>query len=119
MSNGSTLSPVSEILHAYWRSDRWLLLVVVAVVLISSATSVATPYVFSCLIDRLPREEDMSVLAWGFAGYAVLLGVASVLQRMLQYLSFMTAENLGFIAATGFFDRILRKTAAFFLSTIP
>ncbi|MCP1909745.1 hypothetical protein A6X20_16245 [Bradyrhizobium elkanii] len=97
MSNDSTLSPVFEILHAYWRSDQWLLLVVLAVVLISSATSVAAPYVFSCLIDRLPRE-DMSVLAWGVAGYAVLLETASALQRMLQYLSFMTAENLGFIA---------------------
>ncbi|WP_407119515.1 ABC transporter ATP-binding protein [Bradyrhizobium sp. LMG 9283] len=119
MSNDSTLLPISEILHAYWRSDRWLLLVVVAVALISSASSVAAPLVFSCLIDRLPREGDMSVLAWGFAGYAVLLGVASALQRMLQYLSFMTAENLGFIAATGFFDRILRKTAAFFLEHNP
>ncbi|WP_245471340.1 ABC transporter ATP-binding protein [Bradyrhizobium genosp. SA-3] len=119
MSNDSTLSPISEILHAYWRSDRWLLLVVVAVALISSATSVAAPYVFSYLIDRLPRGRDMSALAWGFAGYAVLLGVASALQRMLQYLSFMTAENLGFIAATGFFDRILRKTAAFFLEHNP
>ncbi|WP_246740506.1 hypothetical protein [Bradyrhizobium sp. LCT2] len=49
----------------------------------------------------------MSALAWGVASYAVLLGIA--LQRMLQYLSFMTAENLGFIAATRVFDRILRK----------
>ncbi|WYL64276.1 hypothetical protein WKW75_41865 (plasmid) [Bradyrhizobium ottawaense] len=38
---------------------------------------------------------------------------------MLQYLSFMTAENLGFIAATRFFDRILRKTSAFFLEHSP
>lgn len=115
----SVLSPASEILHAYWRSDRRLLLIIGAVALISSASSVAGPYVFSCLIDRLPRSEDMSAVAWGFAGYAVLVGVASALQRMLQYLSFMAAENLGFIAATRFFDRILRKTAAVFLECNP
>ncbi|MCP3411352.1 ABC transporter ATP-binding protein [Bradyrhizobium sp. CCGB01] len=113
------MSPASEILHAYWRSDRRLLLIIGAVALISSASSVAGPYVFSCLIDRLPRSEDMSAVAWGFAGYAVLVGVASALQRMLQYLSFMAAENLGFIAATRFFDRILRKTAAVFLECNP
>ncbi|QOZ29606.1 ABC transporter ATP-binding protein [Bradyrhizobium sp. CCBAU 51753] len=119
MSKYTALSPISEILHAYWRSDRCLLLVVATVVLFSSASSVAAPYVFSSLIDRLPRSEGTSVLAWGFAGYAVLLGIASAFQRMLQYLSFMTAENLGFIAATRFFDRILRKTAAFFLEHNP
>uniref|UniRef100_UPI001FEF8D98 ABC transporter transmembrane domain-containing protein n=1 Tax=Bradyrhizobium sp. USDA 3458 TaxID=2591461 RepID=UPI001FEF8D98 len=117
--NDSVLPPASEILHAYWRSDRPLLLIVAAVVLISSASSVAGPYVFSCLIDRLPLSKDMSVVAWGFAGYAVLVGVASALQRMLQHLSFMAAENLSFIAATRFFDRILRKTAAFFLECNP
>ncbi|WP_082821874.1 ABC transporter ATP-binding protein [Bradyrhizobium liaoningense] len=117
--NDSTLSPVSEILHAYWRSDRRLLLIVATVVLISSVSSVAAPYVFSGLIDRLPRGEGMSAFAWGFGGYAVLLGIASALQRMLHYLSFMTAENLGFIAATRFFDRILRKTSAFFLEHNP
>ncbi|MCA6105033.1 hypothetical protein [Bradyrhizobium australafricanum] len=117
--NDSVLPPASEILHAYWRSDRPLLLIVAAVVLISSASSVAGPYVFSCLIDRLPLSKDMSVVAWGFAGYAVLVGVASALQRTLQHLSFMAAENLSFIAATRFFDRILRKTAALFLECNP
>lgn len=119
MSKKIPFSPISEILHAYWRSDRCMLLVVSMVALLSSASSVAAPYVFSRVIDRLPQGGDMSALAWGFAGYAVLLGVASALQRMVQYLSFMTAENLGFIAATRFFDRILTKTAAFFLEHNP
>ena len=51
--------------------------------------------------------------------YAVLLGVAAALQHMVQYLSFMSGENLGFIAGTRFFERILRKTAAFFVEHNP
>ncbi|MCK1627307.1 ABC transporter ATP-binding protein [Bradyrhizobium sp. 160] len=119
MLKHTALSPISEIFLAYWRSDRCALLVVAAVVLLSSASSVAAPYLFSRLIDHLLQEGGMSELAWGFVGYALLLGAASALQRMVQYLSFMTAENLGFIAATRFFERILRKTAAFFVEHNP
>ncbi|MBB4380340.1 ABC transporter ATP-binding protein [Bradyrhizobium sp. SBR1B] len=118
-TNESVSSPASEILQAYWRSDRRLLLIVAALALFSSASSVAGPYVFSYLIDRLSRSDDMSTAAWGFAGYAVLIGVASAFHRMLQNLSFMTAENLGFIAATRFFDCILKKTPTFFLECNP
>ncbi|WP_198026621.1 ABC transporter ATP-binding protein [Bradyrhizobium sp. ARR65] len=96
-----------------------MLLLVALVVVLSSVTSVAGPYLFSRLIDRLPGEGGITALAWGFVFYAVLVGIASALQHMVQYLSFMSAENLGFIAATRFFERILRKTAAFFVEHNP
>ena len=69
------------------------------VVFLSSVTNVAAPFLFSRLIDRLPEGGVASPLLWGFASYAVLLGLASALQHMVQYLSFMSAENLGFIEA--------------------
>ena len=96
-----------------------MLLTVAFVVLLASAASVGAPYLFSRLIDRLPQEGYATTLAWGFVLYAVLLGVASALQHMVQYLSFMSAENLGFITATRFFERILSKTAAFFVEHNP
>ena len=37
----------------------------------------------------------------GFLLYAVLLGLSSALQRVVQYLAFMP-ENLGFITSTRF-----------------
>jgi ABC-type multidrug transport system fused ATPase/permease subunit len=113
------LAPISEILRAYWKADCWTLLIVAIVVLLSSVSSVAAPYLFSRLIDRLPQDGALTALAWGFVIYAVLLGAASALQHMVQYLSFMSAENLGFIAATRFFERILNKTAAFFVEHNP
>ncbi len=110
--------PLREILAVYWKSDRWALLRVAAVILLSSTAMVAAPYLFSRLIDRLP-QEGASAMAWGFIGYAALLGLGSALQHTVQYLSFMSAENLGFIASTRYFSRILKKTTAFFLEHNP
>ncbi|MGK6313632.1 ABC transporter ATP-binding protein [Neorhizobium sp. DT-125] len=115
----AVFTPISEILRAYWKSDRWTLLLVAVVVFLSSVASVAAPFLFSRLIDRLPQDGAVSSLAWGFVIYAVLLGVASALQHMVQYLSFMSAENLGFITGTRFFERLLRKTAVFFVEHNP
>lgn len=111
-------SPVADILVAYWKSDRWPLLGVVAVVGLASVTTVAAPYLFSRLIDRLP-QDGASALAWAFVAYAVVLGLGSALQQMVQYLSFLRSENLGFIASTRYFAAILRKTSAFFIEHNP
>lgn len=119
MKTSASNSPVAEILVAYWRSDWRSLLSVVAIVLLSSASSIAAPYLFSRLIDRLPKEAFAFDLAWAFVAYAVLIGVASALLRIVQFLSVITSENLGFIASTRFFDRILKKQADFFVAHNP
>lgn len=113
------LPPVSEILSAYWRSDRWALSIAGIVMLLASLASVAAPYLFSRLIDRLPQESLATSLFWSFMLYAGLLGAASALHHTVQYLSFMSAENLGFITASRFFERLLRKTEAFFIEHNP
>lgn len=112
------ISPTSEILAAYWRFDRWALLRVAVVVVLASVATVAAPYLFSRLIDRLP-QEGASALAWAFIAYAALLGLGSALQQMVQYLSFMSSENLGFITSTRYFAAILKKTTAFFIDHNP
>lgn len=114
----STTAPIIEILSAYWKSDRWPLLLVMIVVLLSSATMVGAPYLFSRLINRLP-QAGAHTLTYGFILYAILLGINMVLQHMVQYLSFMRSENLAFIVTTRNFERILRKKADFFIEYNP
>ncbi|SNT83599.1 ABC transporter ATP-binding protein [Stenotrophomonas sp. CC120222-04] len=106
--------PVAEILGAYWKTDRRLLLLIAGSVVLSSLASVAAPYLFSRLIDRLP-SDGVDALAGGFFLYAVMLGAGSVLQNTVQYLSFLSGENLGFITSTRYFARLLKKTNSFFL----
>lgn len=119
MTKPAVFAPIAEILAAYWKSERWMLLLVAAVVLLSSAANVAAPYLFSRLIDRLPQAGEITAIVWAFVAYALLLGISSALQHMVQYLSFMSAENLGFIAGTSFFERLLKKTAIFFVEHNP
>lgn len=94
--------PLTEVLRAYWQADRLTLLTVVAVVILSSASAVAAPYLFSRLIDALSHRGVLHALIAGFVVYAVLLGLSSTLQRAVQYLAFMSAQNLGFITSTRF-----------------
>jgi len=119
MKTSASNSPVVEILVAYWRSDWRALLSVVAIVLLSSASSIAAPYLFSRLIDQQPQQAFALDLAWAFIAYAALVGLATALLRIVQFQSVITAENLGFIASTQFFDRILKKRAEFFVTHNP
>ncbi|WP_082742082.1 ABC transporter ATP-binding protein [Burkholderia sp. MSMB1078WGS] len=112
-------NPIAEVLQAYWKADRWMLLAVAVVVVLSSTSAVAAPYLFSRLIDALSHRGALGALLPGFLLYAVLLGVSSALQRVVQYLAFMSAENLGFVLSTRFFARILKKTTAFFVEHNP
>ena len=57
--------PVTEILTEYWKADRRLLLLIAAIVVLSSLATVAAPYQFSRLIDRI-STEGIRQLAGGF-----------------------------------------------------
>ena len=112
-------APVKHILANYWRSSRGLLALVAAIVFLSAISSVTAPYLFSRLVDQLTQDRFAETLAIGFVVYALLIGAAAALQHMVQYLSYMSAENLSFIAGTSLFERLLRKRAAFFVEHNP
>ncbi|MCA3812114.1 MAG: ABC transporter ATP-binding protein [Burkholderia sp.] len=119
MNESRASHPITEVLRAYWKADRLMLLAVVAVVILSGATAVAAPYLFSRLIDALSHRGAFHALIPGFLLYAALLGLSSALQHVVQYLAFMSSSNLGFITSTRFFERILNKTTAFFVEHNP
>src|SRR5690606_25526142 len=112
-------APVKIILANYGRSSRGLLALVAVIVFLSAVSAVAAPYLFSRLIDAMAADRLAEGLAAGLVVYALLIGIAAALQHMVQYLSYMSAENLSFIASTSLFDRLLRKTAGFFVEHNP
>jgi len=111
--------PVRMIFSNYWKVSKWTLTFVALIVILSSTASVAAPYVFSRLINTLTKEAGFTTIATGFALYALLLSSSDALNKMEGYLSFMSSENLSFIAGTSFFDRLLKKTASFFVDHNP
>lgn len=113
------LGPLRVILARYWARARWMLIGIAALVMVSSVSSVAAPYVFSRLIDTLQADNWAQTILWGFVGYAVLLGLATALQSAVSYMTMMSAETLQYVAATSFFARLLRKRIGFFIEYNP
>jgi ATP-binding cassette subfamily B protein len=113
------IAPSTAILGRYWRESRLLLAGVMLIVVAAAVSAIAAPYVFSRLIDTLQTGTWPETMLWAFVGYAVLLGLSTALQSVVQYMALMSSQNLGFIAGTSFFERILKKTIAFFIEHNP
>ena len=115
----SVLPALRAIYGRFLRETRWMLAGVVLVVLVSSVISIATPYVFSRLVDTLGQRSLPATLAWMFVGYAAMRGIGQMTMYSVNYLSVMAAEDLNFIAATSFFAALLRKPGSFFIEHNP
>jgi ATP-binding cassette subfamily B protein len=115
----SVLPPLRAIYGRFWREEHWMLTGIVLVVLASSAVNIATPYIFSRLVDTLGQGSLPAALAWMFVGYAAVRGVGQTMMYSVNFLSVMAAEDLNFIAATSFFAALLRKPGSFFIEHNP
>jgi ATP-binding cassette subfamily B protein len=115
----TTLSPLRAILGRFWESSGGLIALVVLISIAAALASVSAPYVFSRLIDGLTADKWAETIVAGFGLYAILMGLALALQQIALYLAAMSAENLSFITGTSFFDRLVRKSAAFFIEHNP
>jgi ATP-binding cassette, subfamily B, bacterial len=113
------VKPLSAILTEYWRQSKWTLISVTAIAILGSLLSVGAPYVFSKLIDRLPVDPNAQTIIGGFVFYAILLGLATILNHTVDYLTLLTSENLNFISGVAFFERILTKSSDFFIDHNP
>ncbi|KKB76064.1 ABC transporter ATP-binding protein [Devosia soli] len=107
------------IFRSFWKKSHWMLIAIGGVTLVSALFSIATPYVFSRLIDELADGTIVSAVFAGFVGYAAIRGFEMLFGRATSYLSFMVSENLKFIAATAFFAKLLRKPGTFFIEHNP
>ncbi|MDW3684345.1 ABC transporter transmembrane domain-containing protein [Cupriavidus sp. CV2] len=113
------VAPLHVIMGQFWRTSRITIGAVILGVIASSLVTVSAPYVFSRLIDRITLGEDVETVLTGLVLYALLMGVALTLQHAVSYLAAMSAESLNFMAGTRFFERLVRKTGAFFVEHNP
>ncbi|WP_224703549.1 ABC transporter ATP-binding protein [Devosia aquimaris] len=111
--------PLKSIYGRFLAEERWMLAGVALVVLVSAVLAVATPYVFSRLIDQLTAGDVAGGVLLGFLAYALMRGVLTISGYSINYLSVIAAENLNFIAATQFFSVLLRKPGSFFIDHNP
>jgi ABC-type multidrug transport system fused ATPase/permease subunit len=113
-------APVVAIYGRFWREAHWMLIGIAFVVLASSVGAVATPYIFSRLIDTLDAGRQLpAAVVLMFVGYAIVRGLTMSGQYAVNFMSVMAAENLNFIAATTFFEKLLKKPVSFFIEHNP
>lgn len=113
------LPSISSILGKFWRTSRLLLAGATLVLIISSVGSVAVPYFFSRLLDMLALDQAAGVIMLLFVGYALLRGLTTIASYASNTLSFIISQNLEYITGTAFFERLVRKTVAFFIDHNP
>ncbi|XEU51300.1 ABC transporter ATP-binding protein (plasmid) [Tistrella mobilis] len=82
--------------------------------MLSALLMVLVPWFFARLIDDLAagRAEDPLPMV---AGYALLLGGGLIIRHVVEYLGYMCAERMSSAISIAFFDRLMRKTPAFFV----
>ncbi|MEI3855605.1 MULTISPECIES: ABC transporter ATP-binding protein [unclassified Ensifer] len=113
------MAPLGGIISSFWKASRDTIVLVAAVVVGSSLASVFAPYLFSRLVDRLTDDRWLETISAGFLIYAVVIGLSIALQSMVKYLAAISAEDLNFIAATRFFERLVNKSPRFFVEHNP
>ncbi|WP_309239104.1 ABC transporter ATP-binding protein [Ensifer sp. ENS12] len=113
------MAPLCGIILSFWKASRDTIVLVAADVVASSLASVFAPYLFSRLVDRLTDDRWLETISAGLLIYAVVIGLSIALQSMVKYLAAMSAEDLNFIAATGFFERLVKKSPRFFVEHNP
>ncbi|MEP3115028.1 ABC transporter ATP-binding protein [Nisaea sp.] len=112
-------NPVKKILHDFWKFSYLTILLIIAIVIISSLSSVYAPYLFSRLVDEAASSASYESLLYGFIAYALFMGLAHALQQSIIYLSTMCSESLSFIASISFFKKLTRKRGDFFIERNP
>lgn len=116
----TTIGPALRSIYLqFWRHSRLMLAGIAVIVAINAMLGIATPYLFSRLIDGLTAGDLASTMALAFVGYAVMRGLETLFSYSQNYLSLMTSEDLKFIAATEFFARLLKKPGTFFIEHNP
>jgi ATP-binding cassette, subfamily B, bacterial len=107
--------PVMTIAREYGREAKVAIVSVLVLTTCASLSSVAAPYIFSRIVDRVVSRSDENQVVIAFICYAISIGIAFVLRDVAMYMAMMSAQNLSFITGTLFFERIVRKNLRFFV----
>lgn len=111
---GETPSVILGLKAAGLRGVLASLVPVAALAVLSALLMVLVPWLFARLIDDLAAGGAEDLLAV-VAAYALLLGCGLVVRHVVEYLGYMCAERISSTISIAFFERLMRKTPAFFV----
>ncbi len=91
--------------------------VVVTLIVISSATALATPFLVRLVIDRALPERDVALLAWLVAGMIAVAAVTALLGVVQTWLSTTVGQRVMHQLRSSVFTHLQRQSIGFFTRT--
>ncbi|MGY1620391.1 ABC transporter ATP-binding protein [Geodermatophilus sp. SYSU D00691] len=111
-------SPVSlRRIAALFRPYRWQVAVVVALIVVSSAVALASPFLVRLVIDDALPHQDVGLLATAVAGMLAVAAVTSVLGVVQTWLSTTVGQRVMHGLRTAVFTHLQRQSLGFFTRT--
>jgi len=96
---------------------RWQVGVVVALIVVSSAVGLATPFLVRLVIDDALPQQDLPLLGWAVAGMVAVAAVTALLGVVQTWLSTTVGQRVMHALRTGVFAHLQRQSLGFFTRT--
>jgi len=96
---------------------RWQVGVVVALIVVSSAIGLATPFLVRLVIDDALPHQDLSLLGWAVAGMVAVAALTALLGVVQTWLSTTVGQKVMHGLRTGVFAHLQRQSLGFFTRT--
>jgi ATP-binding cassette subfamily B protein len=96
---------------------RWSLTVVTAVIVASSAVSMASPFLLRSVIDTALPDRNLPLLAWLTAGMVAVAAVTSAFGVVQTWISTKIGQQVMHRLRTDVFAHLQRQSIAFFTRT--
>ncbi|WP_346620970.1 ABC transporter ATP-binding protein [Blastococcus montanus] len=104
---------VAALFHPY----RWQLVVVVGLIVASSAVALVTPFLIRLVIDEAIPEQDVELLLWAVGGMLAVTVVTSVFGVVQTWLSTTVGQRVMHGLRTAVFTHLQRQSLGFFTRT--
>jgi len=102
---------------ALFAGDRGKLAVVVAIIMISSVVSMASPFLLRAVIDVALPKSDVTLLVWLVVGMVAVAAVTSFLGVAQTWISTAVGQRVMHRLRTDVFRHLQRQSMAFFTRT--
>lgn len=108
-----SLHRVAALFTAY----RWRVALVVALIVISSVTALASPFLVRLVIDDALPDQDVPLLLWAVAGMVAVAAVTSLLGVVQTWISTTVGQRVMHGLRTSVYSHLQRQSLGFFTRT--
>lgn len=96
---------------------RWPLIVVTAIIVLSSLVAMASPFLLRAVIDRALPEQNLRLLTWLVLGMVAVAAVTSALGVVQTWISTKVGQQVMHQLRTKVFAHLHQQSIAFFTRT--